>query len=155
LKKKTALLTGSNMGDREKFLHFAETEISLLGPILKKSKIYESAAWGKTDQGAFLNQCIIMETDMTPLELLHHLKGIEKKVGRVKTEKWGERVLDIDILFYDDLIMNTKELITPHPYMAERMFTLIPLAEIAAVWIHPVSGKTVAEMLEDCRKKEL
>ena len=101
---KVALLTGSNLGDRINFLQFAENEIGRTGLILKKSSIYESAPWGKTDQPAFLNQCLIIETILPPLELLSNLKSIEKKAGRTKTEKWGERILDIDILLYDDRI---------------------------------------------------
>jgi 2-amino-4-hydroxy-6-hydroxymethyldihydropteridine diphosphokinase len=150
---KAALLTGSNMGERVKFLHFAEMKIGSLGQILNKSSIYESSAWGKTDQPAFLNQCIIIETSFAPLDLLHELKESEIQAGRIKTEKRGERTLDIDILFYENIVLNHPELVLPHPYLAARRFTLIPLAETEPDWIHPLLLKTANQLLIECEDK--
>ncbi|MBI4690283.1 MAG: 2-amino-4-hydroxy-6-hydroxymethyldihydropteridine diphosphokinase [Nitrospirae bacterium] len=139
---------GSNIGSRKEN---CEKAIRLLGKsgvtIVKQSSMYETEPWGVKDQPKFINMAIEVETDKEPKELLNILKKIEKEVGRTETVKWGPRVIDLDILLYDDLILKTPELEIPHPLMHERDFVLKPLSEIAPDKRHPVIGKTVKEML--------
>lgn len=145
------LLLGSNVGDRHAHLHAARKLIDLkAGQELFHSEEYETAPWGRTDQPFFLNQALQIETDLSPLDLLHALKAIEKEVGRTDTERWGPRVIDIDILFYGSDIVELPELRVPHPYLPERRFALEPLAELAADFVHPVLHLSVKEMLERC-----
>lgn len=145
------LLLGSNLGDRVSVLTKA---ISLLeskaGQISKKSYIYETGAWGIEDQPAFLNQVVIIDTFLKPHDLLRVINKLEEDLGRVRHKKWGERLIDIDILYYDNLVLNTPNLIIPHPEIANRAFTLVPLVEIAADLVHPILGQPQIELLEKC-----
>lgn len=115
--------------------------------ILIASPIYETAPWGFEDQGKFLNQVVKVQTNLAPEALLDYLKQIEIKVGRTPTFRNGPREIDIDILFYDDLILETDELTIPHPRLAERAFALAPLMDVAAELQHPVSGRSISELL--------
>ena len=125
---------GTNLGDREEHLENALILIEKkIGPILKKSTIHETKAWGNINQPDFLNMVIRIDTGLSPKELLKYCLEIENKLGRVRTEKWGERIIDIDILYYNDLIINEKYLTIPHPYIFDRDFVLNPLKEIAKI----------------------
>ena len=147
----TFLLLGSNLGKRAQVLKNAATIINnKIGKVKTYSSIYETLAWGNEDQPAFLNQVITVETSLSPQELLITINQIEDDLGRIRHEKWGERLIDIDILYYDDTIISSKELTVPHPEISNRKFTLIPLVEITPDFIHPVIGKTQKELLTDC-----
>ena len=142
---------GSNMGDREVYLRDA---VKALGEIRgctvqAVSDFIETPPYGVTDQADFLNGCLELETLLTPEELLAELNRIESSAGRERTEHWGPRTLDLDIIFYDDLICQKKELCIPHVDMHRRKFVLEPLCMIAPYKRHPVYGKTVAEMLSE------
>jgi len=138
---------GSNLGNREENCRKAIKLIEKNGiAVEKQSRMYETEPWGVKDQPKFINMAIEVETDKKPEELLVILKEIEKEVGRTETVKWGPRVIDLDILFYDDLILKTDHLEIPHPFLHERDFILKPLSEIAPDKRHPVTGKTVREM---------
>ena len=140
---------GTNLGNRKENLSKAIEAISLKMSISKQSSLYETTAWGYTEQPDFLNQVIQVETDLSPLRLLNFLKKTEVKLGRVENFRYGPRLIDIDILFYDDLIKTTGRLQIPHPRIPERAFVLVPLNEIAPGYIHPVLKKTVAELLAE------
>ena len=131
-----------------------QTAIELLeencGPIIKKSSIYETAAWGITAQPDFLNMVIELETAHAPEELLNEIHHIENRLGRQRDVKWGQRTLDIDILLYNHEIIDIPGLTVPHPYLHQRLFTLKPLAEIAADYIHPKLHKSISDLLADC-----
>lgn len=147
------LLLGSNEGDRELWLQQAIAQLSTLGNITRQSAIYQTAAWGIEDQPAFLNMSLCLQTDLQPLELLQEIHAIEQNLGRQRTLKWGQRTLDIDILFYSDAIIDLPELKVPHPYLQERRFALVPLNEIAPDAIHPGLNKTVSQLLGECPDK--
>ena len=140
---------GTNLGNRKENLSKAIEAISLKMSISKQSSLYETTAWGYTDQPDFLNQVIQVETELSPLRLLNFLKKTELKLGRVENFRYGPRLIDIDILFYDDLVITTSRLQIPHPMLPERAFVLVPLNEIAPGYIHPVLKKTVAELLAE------
>jgi len=145
------LLLGGNLGDRILYLQQARASIAAqVGPITCNSKLYETAAWGKTDQPPFLNQVLEVQTALTPEQVLQSINAIEQELGRVRQEHWGSRVIDIDILFYDNLVLQTQRLTIPHPQLHLRRFTLMPLAEIAPDLVHPVLGKSIKELLEEC-----
>lgn len=144
----TYLLLGTNMGDRAAMLTQALEEITeQVGPSVCVSSIYETAAWGNQRQPQYLNQVVQIRTALSPLALLEKTQAIEKKLGRNRHVKWEARLIDIDILFYGDHVIDEPDLQVPHPYIAERNFTLIPLAEIAPMLVHPTFKKTVSELL--------
>lgn len=145
------LLLGSNIGRRFKNLERARELIVSNGiTIRKESSIYETAAWGNEDQEAFLNQVIEIESNKAPQRLLKITQQIENEMGRVRYEKWGKRLIDIDILYFKDLIFNEDDLSLPHPGIADRRFTLVPLVEIAADLEHPELKKSQGELLSEC-----
>lgn len=142
--------TGSNMGNRPRMLQLAEAMIhTWAGKVTAASSIVETKAWGNTDQPDFLNQALEIETTLTPEQLLKSLLDIEHSMGRDRKEKWGPRTIDLDILFYDDLILEQPGLTIPHPWMQERRFVLEPLAEICPDKVHPLLNKSVRMLLEE------
>lgn len=142
------ILLGSNLGDRKKYIASAISEISAtLGIIEISSSLYETASWGKHDQPDFLNQVIELKTNLNPKDLLTGVLNIEIKLGRKRIQKWGSRVIDIDILLYGQQIVNEPELSIPHPFLAFRRFCLMPLNEIAPKFVHPILKKTMQELL--------
>lgn len=139
---------GSNLGDKAENLAQA---IRLLAnhdkiKVTRKSSLYITAPWGKTDQDEFLNQVVEIDTKLTPLELLHVLQQIEIKLGRLRNEKWGPRVIDLDILLFGEETIALPELVIPHPHLYARLFVLIPLQEIAPQLLFP-DGKGIGEVL--------
>ena len=144
---------GTNLGERKQNISKAIEAISLKMSISKQSSLYETTAWGYTDQPNFLNQVIQVETHLSPLRLLNFLKKTEVELGRVENFRYGPRLIDIDILFYDDLIKTTSRLQIPHPMIPERVFVLVPLNEIAPGFVHPVLKKTIAELLAELPNK--
>jgi 2-amino-4-hydroxy-6-hydroxymethyldihydropteridine diphosphokinase len=146
------LLLGSNLGDRELLLQQAAFQISkLVGPVIHKSDIFITKAWGNTNQADFYNQAICIETKLDPNALLSTILKIEEALGRKRNEKWEARTIDIDILFFNEEIINTSHLTIPHPFIQERKFVLAPLCQIAPQIIHPLFKKSIEELLVNCK----
>lgn len=145
------LLLGGNIGDKHKIFYETRNMISdRVGPIQSASSIYESEPWGFVSD-LFWNQALIVTTSMEPEELLDALLRIENEMGRQRiSEQYEARPIDIDIMFYDDSIINTSRLTIPHPLIAQRNFVLIPLNEIIPERIHPVNSLSIHEMLQIC-----
>ena len=145
------LSLGSNKGNRQLWL---DNAIELLGQnagvILKMSSRYETKAWGISEQPDFINMCLQLQTSLSAIELLHTILQTETTLGRVRDIKWGPRTIDIDILFYENAIINSEGLLIPHPHLQERRFILMPLIDIAPCHIHPVLNKRVNELLKEC-----
>ena len=149
------LALGSNMGNRLANLKAAILNLTPQMTIRKKSSVYETPPWGFQEQDAFLNQVVKVETYLEPQPLMHHLKRLETALGRVSNFQNGPRLIDIDILFFDDVIMDTLPLVIPHPRLHERAFVLVPLAELAAELAHPVLHKSIGELLEGVDQSEI
>lgn len=140
---------GSNLGSRLANLKNAISNFTPQMDMKKKSSVYETPPWGYADQPAFLNQVVMAETYLEPDDLLGHLKRLETVLGREPSFQNGPRLIDLDILLYDDLIMDSPPLVIPHPRLHQRAFVLVPLNEIAPDLVHPVFGKPVSELLLD------
>lgn len=151
-----AIALGSNMGDPQSILEASlETLAQTPGMILlAKSSWYRTKAIGPP-QPDYLNACAILQVEMSPQSLLTNLLAIEQKFGRVRQERWGPRTLDLDLLLYDDLILNEPNLQIPHPGMYERAFVLVPLAEIAPCWREPVSGHLIQHLLQGIDRSDV
>lgn len=148
------LLLGSNMGDSEQMLAVATNMIEKnIGKLTKSSSIYRTAAWGKEDQPDFLNQIIIVSSSLSSSTVLKEMFDIEKEMGRVRTTKNAARVIDIDMLFFNDEIIQTETLIVPHSQIQNRRFVLVPLAEISPDFQHPLLKKSSLELLIICSDK--
>lgn len=145
------ILLGTNLGNRLSYLQQATTYISQqIGEVLAISSIYETAAWGLTDQPSFYNQVLVVKTSFEPEKLMQQLLDIETQLGRIRTIKFGPRTIDIDILLIDDLVNNSAILQLPHPALPQRRFALMPLAEVAPSLCHPVEKKTISQLLQAC-----
>jgi len=145
---------GSNLGDREKAISLALDKIEkVLGSIQKTSSTIETAAWGKTNLPDYLNLVVEIKTSLWPLELIDSILKLEEKLGRIRTQKWDSRLIDIDILYFNDLHFKMSKLEIPHPFIAERDFVLKPLAEISPDFVHPVNQKSNRELLMSLSQK--
>ena len=145
------LLLGSNLGDRAARLAVARQYLAeAAGAVVAESGLYETAAWGRENQPAFLNQALAIRTWLRPEELLNVCLAVEQLAGRERLERWGSRTLDVDILLYADEIIDQPGLTVPHPRLAERRFALVPLAEIAGSLPHPARKCSIAELLAEC-----
>jgi len=145
---------GSNLGKRK---GNCKKAIGLLKEqhltIIKQSSMIETEPWGREDQPAFINMAVSVKTTLQPATLLDLLKELETSMGRTATVRWGPRIIDLDILFYDDLVIEEPDLSIPHPHIEDRTFVLSPLAEIAPDLIHPVLNKSIKELLTECPGK--
>ncbi|MGB8194907.1 MAG: 2-amino-4-hydroxy-6-hydroxymethyldihydropteridine diphosphokinase [Chitinophagaceae bacterium] len=151
---RTYLLIGGNVGNRRENLDKAAQLIEeQTGKIVNRSSFYETEAWGKSDQPSFFNQVLEVNTSLDPRALLKTVLQIERDMGRARVEKYGPRTIDIDILLFNDLVLETEGLEIPHPHLHLRRFVLTPLAEIAAALIHPVLKKSIDELLLECPDK--
>lgn len=144
------LLVGGNLGDRLKSLGMAVNALERVGNVVNISSVYETAAWGITDQPSFLNRVLFLQTELDAFELLKALLEIEEKLGRKRLVKFGPRQIDIDILFFNDECIKTDELTIPHPEIQNRRFALVPMNELAPKLEHPVLKKTIEQLLQHC-----
>jgi 2-amino-4-hydroxy-6-hydroxymethyldihydropteridine diphosphokinase len=145
------LLLGTNLGDKEQNLSKAVCSLKKLGRVKKLSPIYETEPWGFADERNFFNMALSLETHLNPFELLAEILRIEVSIGRTRQEKqWVAREMDIDIIFYDDIVIDEENLVIPHPHLKNRKFALVPLNEIAPGLIHPLYRKTLKQLLSEC-----
>src|ERR1043166_4904962 len=145
---KVVLLLGSNEGNRLVNLENAILEIKKEpGKVQQLSAVYETAPWGNKEQKKFLNQVIILSTSLSPQEMMKKILSIEERMGRIRKKKWEARIIDIDILFFNESVISEPNLVVPHPGLHERKFTLVPLAELIPGFIHPVLKKSISEIL--------
>lgn len=148
MEHKIYLALGTNLGDRTNNLRDAVAAFAPEVRVFAQSPIYETAPWGFDDQPDFLNQVIAAETDLSPLALLAHLKDIESRLGRKPSFRNGPRIVDLDILFYDDCVVQEDELVIPHPRLHQRAFVLVPLVDLAPTFQHPILRCNIQTLLD-------
>lgn len=145
------LLIGGNVGNRAANLQTALRRIAeTCGTITSTSSLYETAAWGNTNQPSFYNQAVVVTSPLSPEGLMDQLLDIELEMGRIRTQKYGPRTIDLDILMIDGLVLNTEKLTIPHPQMQNRRFALLPLIEVAPTLIHPLFDQSIEVLLQNC-----
>ena len=150
------LLLGANLGLVQDNLEHAILLISQqIGQVVARSSFYKTSPWGNSQQPDFLNVALIVNTQLSALEVLSISQSIEKQLGRVRHEHWGARTMDIDLLFFGNNLIDLPNLQVPHPLLAQRRFVLIPLAEIAPDFVHPVLQLSIQTLLEQCEDKEI
>lgn len=149
------LSLGSNLDDRLANLKRAVAALSPQMEVKAKSHVYETPPWGYEDQPRFLNQAVKVNTYLEPEPLLKHIKRLEIILGRKASFQHGPRLIDIDILFYDDLVLDTPSLVIPHPRLHERGFVLLPLMDIAPDLVHPIERKSIGELLAFCNVSDI
>jgi len=155
MKHTVYLALGTNLGDRLENIQAALVALYPDVQVSAESPIYETPPWGYLDQPDFLNQVLMGETDLEPLELIRYLKQLEADLGRLPGVRYGPRQIDLDILFFNELILETPELTIPHPRLAERAFVLVPLADLAPDLCHPETGETVRDMLNKVDRQDI
>jgi 2-amino-4-hydroxy-6-hydroxymethyldihydropteridine diphosphokinase len=144
------LSLGGNLGNTQEIFERCYPMIeNKVGPILEQSSLYRTAAWGLTEQADFINQVILLESDLRPEEILTEIQAIELALGRERKITWGPRTLDLDILFIDQQIIQKADLQVPHPHIQNRKFILIPMLEIAGTYEHPIFNKTIIQLLKE------
>lgn len=145
------LLLGSNLGDKRDMLERAVQAIGLqVGQVYRSSGLYETDAWGLEDQPSYYNQVLWVRTSLQPMQVLEATQAIEQQLGRERRIKWGARIIDIDILYHGSQVSEHPRLRLPHPFLHERRFTLVPLAEVAPRWVHPLLGLDSLQLLQQC-----
>jgi len=144
------LSLGTNLGNRAANLKEAISSLPPQMNVKAKSKVYETPPWGYTDQDNFLNQVVKAATYLEPEKLLKHIKRLEVAMGRKASFRYGPRLIDIDILFYDDVVLETSSLTIPHPDLHERGFVLLPMMDIAPDFVHPLKKKSIRELVGFC-----
>ncbi len=145
------LITGSNMGRKKDNLLKAEALLEEhCGTIIDRSALYETAPWGNPDQQPFLNRALMLRTPLNAADLISRILQVEEQMGRRRGEKFGPRIIDIDIIFYNHQVIHSPQLKVPHPELVHRRFVLQPLNDIIPAYIHPVLYKTVSELLQAC-----
>ncbi|WP_296703407.1 2-amino-4-hydroxy-6-hydroxymethyldihydropteridine diphosphokinase [Algoriphagus sp.] len=155
MESKVTLILGGNRGNREVLLKTAVNRLTSNNKLLLESSIYETEAWGGIAKEPFLNQVIQVRSSQDPLTLLAFIQKVEIELGRKRNEHWGDRTMDIDILFWDDLVLDTPDLKIPHPWISQRKFVLIPLNEILPDFTHPTKNKTIKELLKNCEDNSI
>lgn len=155
MQTEVVLSLGGNKGDREKLLFHAIEALNDHFQLLKVSKIYETSAWGGVAKGDFLNQIAVISTGKEPEEVLEIIQRIEADLGRTREEPWGDRTMDIDILYFGNRVIDSEQLKIPHPFLPKRRFILVPLDELLPDKKHPINGKTSWEMLKECQDSSL
>ena len=147
------LLIGGNLGDRERLIEEARGLLSKIGRLKTVSNAYETQAWGNASEGQYLNQALVIETSNSPAEFIQLTQEIENTLGRTRNIPWGNRTMDIDMIYFDDLVYQDEKLIVPHPLMSERNFVLVPLVEILPDFVHPIFKISNKELLLRCPDK--
>ncbi|SFN59641.1 2-amino-4-hydroxy-6-hydroxymethyldihydropteridinediphosphokinase [Algoriphagus ornithinivorans] len=155
MNNEVVLILGGNLGDTLTLIEEAKKLLLNLGELKGKSSIYRTEAWGNVADQDFLNQVVVISTDLEPLEFLKEIQGIEKVLGRKRVETWGNRTMDIDILYWNQEVIDHENLKVPHPYLQRRKFVLIPLVEILPDQIHPILNQTNSQILEVCPDESL
>jgi len=154
MKNNAVVLLGSNLGNKSLYLEIALNKIlERIGIIENLSSIYESTAWGIEDQPTFINQVVCIQTNFSAHETLNHLLDLEKEMGRIRSQKWGPRIIDLDLLYFNNEISTNESCIIPHPSIAARKFTLVPLVEVIPNFVHPICQLNQKELLALCNDK--